>query len=64
MPKITIKGFNMPKNCNKCRLSSTKVASGNLVLFECYITGKEVDFNYGYEYRPSYCPLIEIDKGE
>lgn len=60
MPKVMIKDFGMPKSCRKCHLSSTKVTSENLVLFECYIMGKDVDFHYGYEYRPQWCPLVEV----
>lgn len=55
--KINMK---MPVSCNKCKLSSTGGWVGNVVEFQCQFTKKRVCFDYGYEYKPSWCPLKEV----
>ena len=47
---IYIKGMEMPKDCDRCRFSTSRG--------ECYATG---GFN-PYGARPDWCPLVEIPK--
>jgi len=50
---IMIKSMKMPKNCDKCILSSS-------IAVRCDATEKSLVTDT-YPKRPSWCPLVEVD---
>lgn len=58
---ILIKGMQMPKNCDKCRIMTyedTNCISVHELFCGCPIVFRAIP--QGEDHRPDYCPLIEI----
>jgi len=55
---VTIKDFEMPKNCVECAMSSCS----RLATFYCVITAQNVDIES--DVRDADCPLVEIKESK